>query len=157
MTEYLSLLSPTGAAPEDRSDLAGRETGLFWMLALVLLMGLLLPDFACAQAAGEPSFALGKILPSSMTTKPFLEQVITVLAMVILCATFITLGFGVVGGIGDVFSTMSEARRMGEWSLFMKTLGMVMAVVIVGVVLAVLVYTWLTQIDINPTITIGGG
>ena len=46
MTEYLSLLSPTGAAPEDRSDLAGRETGLFWMLALVLLMGLLLPDFA---------------------------------------------------------------------------------------------------------------
>lgn len=150
MTEYLSLLSPTGAAPEDRSR-------LFWMLALVLLVGLSLPDFACAADAGGPSFALDKILPASMTTKPFLEQVITVLAMVILCATFITLGFGVVGGIGDVFSTMSEARRMGEWSLFMKTLGMVMAVVIVGVVLAVLVYTWLTQIDINPTITIGGG
>lgn len=155
MTEYVSLLSPTGAAPEDRSDLAGRETGLFWMWVLVLLGGLLLPDFACA--ANDPSFALDKILPSSMKDKPFLEQVITVLAMVILCATFITLSFGVVGGIGDVFSTMSEARRMGEWSLFMKTLGMVMAVVIVGVVLAVLVYSWLTKIDINPTITIGGG
>jgi hypothetical protein len=132
-----------------------RNTGLFWVLALALSV-LMLPDFAYAQAADGPSFALDKILPSSMTSKPFLEQVITVLAMVVLSAAFITLGFGVVGGIGDVFSTMSEARRMGEWSLFMKTLGMVMAVVIVGVVLAVLVYTWLTNISINPTISIGG-
>ena len=34
--------------------------------------------------------------------------------------------------------------------------GMVLGVVILGVVLAVLVYTWMTTIDINPTVTIGG-
>ena len=62
-----------------------------------------------------------------------------------------------VSGITDIFTTLSEARRMGEWGLFMKNLGMVIGVVIVGVVLAVLVYTWMTTIDINPTITIGGG
>lgn len=156
MTRCPSLLSPAAPAPDLWNRIVRRDTGSLWMLALALALGaLLLPEGACAQAAGGPSFALDKILPASMTSKPFLEQVITVLAMVILSAVFITLGFGVVGGIGDVFSTMSEARRMGEWSLFMKTLGMVMAVVIVGVVLAVLVYTWLTQIDINPTITIG--
>ena len=38
----------------------------------------------------------------------------------------------------------------------MKNLGMVIAVVIVGVVLAVLIYTWLTTISINPQVTIGG-
>ena len=30
-----------------------------------------------------------------------------------------------------------------------------MGVVILGVVLAVLVYTWMTTISINPTVTIG--
>lgn len=155
MTRRGFLLLPMGI-PDVGQNRVVRPAGWLWILALVLSVLMMWPDFAEAQAAGAPSFALDKILPSSMTSKPFLEQVITVLAMVILSAVFITLGFGVVGGIGDVFSTMSEARRMGEWSLFMKTLGMVMAVVIVGVVLAVLVYTWLTNISINPTISIGG-
>lgn len=155
MTRCRFLLGPVGI-PDLGQHRVKLHTGSLWMLALVLSGLMMWPDFADAQAAGAPSFALDKILPSSMTEKPFLEQVITVLAMVILSAVFITLGFGVVGGIGDVFSTMSEARRMGEWSLFMKTLGMVMAVVIVGVVLAVLVYTWLSNISINPTISIGG-
>ncbi len=155
MTRRGFLLLPVGI-PDVGQNRVVRPAGWLWILALVLSVLMMWPDFAEAQAAGAPSFALDKILPSSMTSKPFLEQVITVLAMVILSAVFITLGFGVVGGIGDVFSTMSEARRMGEWSLFMKTLGMVMAVVIVGVVLAVLVYTWLTNISINPTISIGG-
>ena len=91
-----------------------------------------------------------------MTDKPFLEQVVTILAMVILSAVFIALGFGVVGGMTDIFTTLSEARRMGDWGLFMKNLGMVLGVVILGVVLAVLVYTWMTTIDINPTVNIGG-
>ena len=155
MTRRGFLLLPVGI-PDVGQNRVVRPAGWLWILALVLSVLMMWPDFAEAQAAGAPSFALDKILPSSMTSKPFLEQVITVLAMVILSAVFITLGFGVVGGIGDVFSTMSEARRMGEWSLFMKTLGMVMAVVIVGVVLAVLVYTWLSNISINPTISIGG-
>lgn len=120
---------------------------------LVVSLGLLLfPDLASA----EPSFALDTILPSGLTDKPFLEQVVTVLAMVILAAVFIALGFGVVGGMADIFTTLSEARRMGDWGLFMKNLGMVLGVVILGVVLAVLVYTWMTTIDINPTVTIGG-
>ena len=124
---------------------------LLWLVPLALL---LLPELAAAQS--EPSFALDTILPSSMTDKPFLEKMVTVVAMVIMAGAFITLGFGVMGGIGDIFTTLSDARRMGEWSLFMKNLGMVLAVVIVGVVLAVLVYTWMTTIDIRPSVTIGG-
>ena len=124
---------------------------LLWLVPLALL---LLPELAAAQS--EPSFALDTILPSSMTDKPFLEKMVTVVAMVIIAGAFITLGFGVMGGIGDIFTTLSDARRMGEWSLFMKNLGMVLAVVIVGVVLAVLVYTWMTTIDIRPSVTIGG-
>ena len=124
---------------------------LLWLVPLALL---LLPELAAAQS--EPSFALDTILPSSMTDKPFLEKMVTVVAMVIIAGAFITLGFGVMGGIGDIFTTLSDARRMCEWSLFMKNLGMVLAVVIVGVVLAVLVYTWMTTIDISPSVTIGG-
>jgi hypothetical protein len=126
----------------------------FSLLWLVPLAWLLLPELAAAQSA--PSFALDTILPSSMVDKPFLEKMVTVVAMVIIAGAFITLGFGVMGGIGDIFTTLSDARRMGEWSLFMKNLGMVLAVVIVGVVLAVLVYTWMTTINISPTVTIGG-
>lgn len=125
-------------------------------LLVVVSLGLLvLPDLALAQSTSGPSFALDTILPSGLTDKPFLEQVVTILAMVILSAVFIALGFGVVGGMTDIFTTLSEARRMGDWGLFMKNLGMVLGVVILGVVLAVLVYTWMTTIDINPTVNIG--
>ncbi|HPR07831.1 MAG TPA: hypothetical protein PLI17_14480 [Denitromonas sp.] len=125
-------------------------------LLMVSLGLLVLPDLALAQSSSGPSFALDTILPSGLTDKPFLEQVVTILAMVILSAVFIALGFGVVGGMTDIFTTLSEARRMGDWGLFMKNLGMVLGVVILGVVLAVLVYTWMTTIDINPTVNIGG-
>lgn len=125
-------------------------------LRMVSLGLLVLPDLALAQSSSGPSFALDTILPSGLTDKPFLEQVVTILAMVILSAVFIALGFGVVGGMTDIFTTLSEARRMGDWGLFMKNLGMVLGVVILGVVLAVLVYTWMTTIDINPTVNIGG-
>lgn len=125
-------------------------------LRVVSLGLLVLPDSALAQSSTGPSFALDTILPSGLTDKPFLEQIITILAMVILSAVFIALGFGVVGGMTDIFTTLSEARRMGDWGLFMKNLGMVLAVVILGVVLAVLVYTWMTTIEINPTVNIGG-
>lgn len=124
-------------------------------LLMVSLGLLVLPDSALAQSSSGPSFALDTILPSGLTDKPFLEQVVTILAMVILSAVFIALGFGVVGGMTDIFTTLSEARRMGDWGLFMKNLGMVLGVVILGVVLAVLVYTWMTTISINPTVTIG--
>ena len=126
----------------------------FSMLWLVPLALLLLPELAAAQST--PSFSLDTILPDSLANEDFLKQMVTVIAMVIIAGAFITLGFGVMGGIGDVFTTLSDARRMGEWSLFMKNLGMVIAVVIVGVVLAVLIYTWLTTISINPQVTLGG-
>lgn len=122
-----------------------------WLVPLALL---LFPELAAAQST--PSFSLDTILPDSLAGEDFLKQMVTVIAMVIIAGAFITLGFGVMGGIGDVFTTLSDARRMGEWSLFMKNLGMVIAVVIVGVVLAVLIYTWLTTISINPQVTIGG-
>jgi len=125
-------------------------------LRVVSLGLLVLPDLALAQSSTGPSFALDTILPSGLTDEPFLEQIVTILAMVILSAVFIALGFGVVGGMTDIFTTLSEARRMGDWGLFMKNLGMVLAVVILGVVLAVLVYTWMTTIEINPTVNIGG-
>jgi NADH:ubiquinone oxidoreductase subunit 5 (subunit L)/multisubunit Na+/H+ antiporter MnhA subunit len=121
------------------------------LLLIVPVALLALPELAAAQ-----SFSLDTILPDALADKDFLEKMVTVIAMVIIAGTFVTLGFGVMGGIGDVFTTLSDARRMGEWSLFMKNLGMVIAVVIVGVVLAVLIYTWLTTISINPQVTIGG-
>ena len=123
------------------------------VLAVTVLGLMVLPDIA---AASSPSFSLDTILPSSLTDKPFLTQVVTVIVMVVLSATFIILGFGVMGGVADVFSSMTEARRMGDWGGFMKTLAMVIGVVIVGVVLAVMIYTWLTTITINPTVKIGG-
>ncbi|TVR65502.1 MAG: hypothetical protein EA420_03020 [Candidatus Competibacteraceae bacterium] len=116
-------------------------------LALLLASG---PAFA-------QSFALDTILPASLIGQPFLIQVITLIVMIIIAGAFITLGFGVMGGIADVFTTLTDARRMGEWGLFMKTLGMVFGVVVVGVVLAALIYTWLSTVNIAPTVTIGGG
>lgn len=157
MKAILARARPTGGfspAPAATTAFGGHAGPRALLLAALAVGVLLAPELA---AAAEPSFSLDKILPSGLVEKPFLEQVVTVLAIVILAAVFIALGFGVVSGITDIFTTLSEARRMGEWGLFMKNLGMVIGVVIVGVVLAVLVYTWMTTIDINPTITIGGG
>ena len=142
MTNLLSSLTPRPRA------------GLLGGLGLVLLAACW-PELSLAQTA--PSFSTDTILPASLRNLPFLQQIITVVAMVIIAAVFVMLGFGVVGGIGDIFTTLSEARRAGEWSHFLKNLGMVIAVVVVGVVLGALVVTWLSTISINPTVTIGGG
>jgi len=125
---------------------------VLWLLPLALLV--LLPELANAQAANP--FDITKILPSAIADKPFLEKMVAMIVMVVIAGAFITLGFGVMGGIGDIFTTLSDARRMGEWSLFLKNLGMVLAVVIVGVVLASLIYTWLSTVNISPSVTFGG-
>ena len=56
-----------------------------------------------------------------------------------------------------VGADIGEIQKLGgEWSLFLKNLGMVLAVVIVGVVLASLIYTWLSTVNISPSVTFGG-
>ncbi|MCB1713529.1 MAG: hypothetical protein KDK04_24435 [Candidatus Competibacteraceae bacterium] len=120
-------------------------------LALSALLALSVPpELALAQ-----SFSLDTILPASVAAMPFLQKIVVVLAMMVLATTFVVLGFGATGAIADIFQTLSESRRMGDWGTFMKTLGIVIAVLIVATVLAVLVWDWLTDIQINPSVTIG--
>ncbi|MCB1810678.1 MAG: hypothetical protein KDK04_02995 [Candidatus Competibacteraceae bacterium] len=119
------------------------------LTALVVLSGQ--PELALAQ-----SFSLDTILPASVADKPFLEKVVIVLAMTVLASVYVVLGFGTTGSISDMFQTLSESRRMGDWGTFMRTLGIIIAVLIVATVLAVLVWTWVTNIEINPSVTIGG-
>ncbi len=117
---------------------------------IVLLSLILIPELAFAQ-----EFSLDKIIPESIADKPFLELIMIILAMVIMVTVVVVLGFGTTGAIADVFQTLSESRRMGDWGTFMKTLGIVIAVVISATVLAVLVWTWMSTIEINPTVTFG--
>ena len=109
------------------------------LTALVVLSGQ--PELALAQ-----SFSLDTILPASVADKPFLEKVVIVLAMTVLASVYVVLGFGTTGSISDMFQTLSESRRMGDWGTFMRTLGIIIAVLIVATVLAVLVWTWVTNI-----------
>ncbi len=118
---------------------------------IVLLSLTIIPELAFAQ-----EFSLENIVPESIAEKPFLELIMIILAMVIMVTVVVVLGFGTTGAIADVFQTLSESRRMGDWGTFMKTLGIVIAVVIAATVLAVLVWTWMSTIDINPTVTFGG-
>ncbi len=118
---------------------------------MVLLSLIVIPELAFAQ-----EFSLDKIVPDAIKDKPFLELIMIILAMVIMVTVVVVLGFGTTGAIADVFQTLSESRRMGDWGTFMKTLGIVIAVVISATVLAVLVWTWMSTIDINPTVTFGG-
>ncbi len=118
---------------------------------MVLLSLIVIPELAFAQ-----EFSLDKIVPDAIKDKPFLELIMIILAMVIMVTVVVVLGFGTTGAIADVFQTLSESRRMGDWGTFMKTLGIVIAVVISATVLAVLVWTWMSTISINPTVTFGG-
>lgn len=120
-------------------------------LVPVLLLALIsVPDMAFAQ-----SFGLDTVLPDSVANRPFLELIVIVLAMMILATVFVVLGFGSAGAIADVFQSMSESRRMGDWGGFMKSLGLIIAVLVAATVIAVLVWTWITTITINPTVSIG--
>lgn len=120
------------------------------LLPVLLLALMTVPDMALAQ-----SFGLDTVLPASVANRPFLEQIVIVLAMMILATVFVVLGFGSAGAIADVFQSMSESRRMGDWGGFMKSLGLVIAVLIAATVIAVLVWTWISTININPTVSIG--
>lgn len=119
-------------------------------LMLLAVMLVVVPDPALAQ-----SFSLETVLPESVASRPFLELIVIVLAMMILATVFVVLGFGSAGAIADVFQSLSESRRMGDWGGFMKSLGLVIAVLIAATVIAVLVWTWITTININPTVSIG--
>ncbi|MBK8168634.1 MAG: hypothetical protein IPK64_22025 [bacterium] len=123
-----------------------------WTVVALALCLLVVPDPALAQ-----DFNVDTILPAGLAGKTFLEQAITVLLIVALGGVFVMLAFGVMGGIGDVFSSLTEARARGEWGSFLKTMAFVIAVLIFAAVLAALVVKWFTGLNINPTITIGGG
>ncbi|MFZ1493373.1 MAG: hypothetical protein WAU60_08155 [Candidatus Competibacter denitrificans] len=123
------------------------------MLAVVVTL-LLSPELALAQSAGT-SFSLDKILPSSLKDKTFLEKVITVLVIMAIAGAAVIFGFGVMGGIGDVYSALSEARQRGEWAVFLKTIAFVASVLVVSSVLIALIIEWLNNFSISPTITIG--
>lgn len=123
-----------------------------WSVLPAVLGGLLL---ALAEPALAQSFSLDTVLPESVRDRPFLELIVIVLAMMILATVFVVLGFGSAGAIADVFQSMSESRRMGDWGGFMKSLGLVIAVLIAATVIAVLVWTWITSISINPDVSIG--
>ena len=133
-----------------------------YVCVLVLVVGLLMmPDMAFAQTTGgtttgtSGAFSVDTLLPASLKDKSFLEQMVTIILIVALAGIFIILGFGTMGGVADVFSSMSEARQRGDWGVLLKTLAMVIAVFIVAVTLAVLAYGWLSTINIKPTLTIG--
>lgn len=121
------------------------------ILPAAVLGLLLLPELAAAQATG--GFNADSILPNAVKDKDFLTQVFLVIMWALLAAVFIMIGFGVLGGIGDVFSSLSDARRMGEWAAFMKTLAMVMGAVIISVVLAATLIGWVANVTINTAVT----
>lgn len=129
---------------------------LFSLILPVAVLGLLLlPELAAAQAA--KGFDASSILPSAVKDKDFLTQVFLVMIMALLAGVFVMIGFGILGGIGDVFSSLSDARRMGEWAAFLKTLAMVMGAVIIAVVLAAALIGWVANVSINTNVTFGSG
>ena len=123
-------------------------------LLLAVWVGLLVaPEWAQAQSTGN--FALDKILPSSLIDKPFLVKVVTVLIMMAIAGGVVMIGFGVMGGVGDVFTAVSDARRHGEWGVFIKNVAFIIAVLVVAAVLIALVIDWMNNLTINPNVTIG--
>lgn len=124
------------------------------LLLLAVLVGVLVaPEWAQAQSTGN--FALDKILPSSLIDKPFLVKVVTVLIMMAIAGGVVMIGFGVMGGVGDVFTAVSDARRHGEWGVFIKNVAFIIAVLVVAAVLIALVIDWMNNLTINPNVTIG--
>ena len=131
-----------------------KKTLVSLLLPAAVLGLLLLPELAAAQS-GE--FKADDILPSAVKNKDFLTQVFLVIMMALLAAVFVMIGFGILGGIGDVFASLSDARRMGEWAAFMKTLAMVMGAVIIAVVLAATLIGWVANVSISTNVTFASG
>lgn len=152
-------IKPAGAAVDAAWRLrawqlrASQQFLTILMLAVVVTL-LLSPELALAQSAGT-SFSLDKILPASLKDKTFLEKVITILVIMAIAGAAVIFGFGVMGGIGDVYSALSEARQRGEWAVFLKTIAFVASVLVVSSVLIALIIEWLNNFSISPTITIG--
>jgi len=132
-----------------------RAAGGWAVLAFGLLLAM--PDLALATQGQTQGFDVNQILPSGLAGKTFIEQALTVLLIVALGGVFVMFAFGVMGGIGDVFSSLTEARARGEWGTFLKTMAFIIAALIFAAVLAALVVKWFTGLNVNPTITIGGG
>lgn len=131
-----------------------KKTLVSLLLPAAVLGLLLLPELATAQDGG---FKADSILPSAVKNKDFLTQVFLVIMMALLAAVFVMMGFGILGGIGDVFASLSDARRMGEWAAFMKTLAMVMGAVIIAVVLAATLIGWVANVSISTNVTFASG
>lgn len=155
MTLVSPVLSPL--TPSRVSTAIARRYVRWMTLLLVVTVCLsFIPDLAHAAEGGNAgSFALDKILPASMIEKPFLVKVITVLVMMAIAGGVVMLGFGVMGGVGDVFTAVSDARRHGEWGVFIKNVAFIIAVLVVAAVLIALVMEWMNNLTINPTISIG--
>jgi len=132
-----------------------KKTLVSLLLPAAVLGLLLLPELAAAAEGG--GFNADDILPSAVKDKDFLTQVFLVITMALLAAVFVMIGFGVLGGIGDVFASLSDARRMGEWAAFMKTLAMVMGAVILAVVLAATLIGWVANVSISTSVTFASG
>lgn len=152
MRTFLPSPAVAGSSLDWRSWTA--RHGLMIVLLVLTATLLLVPDMVFAADAGT-SFSLDKILPSSLKDKTFLEKVITVLVIMAIAGAAVIFGFGVMGGIGDVYSALSEARQRGEWAVFLKTIAFVASVLVVSSVLIALIIEWLNNFSISPTITIG--
>lgn len=156
MTLFSPVLSPLAPSRVSTRTAIARRYVPWMILLLVVTVCLCIPDLAHAAEGGNTgSFALDKILPASMLEKPFLVKVITVLVMMAIAGGVVMLGFGVMGGVGDVFTAVSDARRHGEWGVFIKNVAFIIAVLVVAAVLIALVMDWMNNLTINPTISIG--
>ena len=155
VSPVLSPLTPSRVSTH-RTAITRRYVPWMTLLLVVTVCLSFIPDLAHAVEGGNAgSFALDKILPASMLEKPFLVKVITVLVMMAIAGGVVMLGFGVMGGVGDVFTAVSDARRHGEWGVFIKNVAFIIAVLVVAAVLIALVMEWMNNLTINPTISIG--
>ena len=120
-------------------------TRLLFALTLMSLM----------NAAWAQSFDVTDVLPAAFANMSMLQAIVAIMASVILMGLIVSLGFGGIGAITDIFQSMTEARIRGDWGQFFRTLALIIGVVIVAVFLGVMFWGWLSTIEINPSVTIG--
>lgn len=122
----------------------------FYLLTCVVCL-LFMPEMALADSP----FDVSKILPASLKDKSFFVQIISILAITILGLIVIVMGFGGSNLIAELFQSLSEARRMGDWGSFFRTLGIVLVVLIAAILIATFLFNALSKVELKPTVTVG--
>ena len=128
---------------------------LFITVAALLAIAIF-PEFAGAQTEDGNTLFGTEVLPASRANEGLFENIIWVILLVALLFIVAVVFFGAGDLILGLFASLGESRRSGDWGPFLRTLGIVIAILVVVIFIATIFVNAITSgsISFNPSVQI---